>query len=68
LKRRSCLFGPTTGDRVLADTDLISKSKGFHHLWREVKFVSGNVRADGELLTCEPATVLSMAHRYFLFY
>lgn len=25
------------------------------------------VRADGELLTCEPATVLSMAQRYFLF-
>jgi urease subunit alpha len=25
------------------------------------------VRADGELLTCEPARVLSMAQRYFLF-
>ena len=25
------------------------------------------VRADGELLTCEPATVLPMARRYFLF-
>jgi urease subunit alpha len=25
------------------------------------------VRADGELLTCEPATVLPMAQRYFLF-
>ena len=24
-------------------------------------------RADGELLTCEPATVLPMAQRYFLF-
>jgi len=25
------------------------------------------VRADGEHLTCEPATVLPMAQRYFLF-
>jgi urease subunit alpha len=25
------------------------------------------VRADGELLTCKPATVLPMAQRYFLF-
>ncbi len=25
------------------------------------------VRADGELLTCEPATELAMAQRYFLF-
>jgi urease subunit alpha len=25
------------------------------------------VRADGELMTCEPARVLPMAQRYFLF-
>jgi urease subunit alpha len=25
------------------------------------------VRADGQLLTCQPATVLPMAQRYFLF-
>jgi urease subunit alpha len=25
------------------------------------------VRADGQSLTCEPATVLPMAQRYFLF-
>ena len=25
------------------------------------------VRADGELLTCEPATELPMAQRYFLY-
>jgi len=25
------------------------------------------VRANGELLTCEPATVLPLAQRYFLF-
>ena len=28
---------------------------------------SYEVRADGELLTCEPATKLPMAQRYFLF-
>jgi urease subunit alpha len=28
---------------------------------------SYEVRADGELLTCEAATVLPMAQRYFLF-
>ena len=28
---------------------------------------SYEVRADGELLTCEPADVLPMAQRYFLF-
>jgi urease subunit alpha len=28
---------------------------------------SYEVRANGELLTCEPATVLPMAQRYFLF-
>jgi urease subunit alpha len=26
-----------------------------------------DVRADGELLTCEPAETLPMAQRYFLF-
>ena len=35
-------------------------------------FYGGNttcveVRADGQLLTCEPAAVLPMAQRYFLF-
>ncbi len=33
----------------------------------EVDPESYEVRADGELLTCEPATVLPMAQRYFLF-
>jgi urease subunit alpha len=28
---------------------------------------SFEVRADGELLTCEPATTLPMTQRYFLF-
>jgi len=33
----------------------------------EVNPETYEVRADGELLTCEPAKVLAMAQRYFLF-
>jgi len=33
----------------------------------EVDSETYEVRADGILLTCEPATVLPMAQRYFLF-
>jgi urease subunit alpha len=33
----------------------------------EVDSQTYEVRADGELLTCEPATVLPLAQRYFLF-
>jgi urease subunit alpha len=33
----------------------------------EVNPETYEVRADGELLICEPATVLPMAQRYFLF-
>jgi len=33
----------------------------------EVNPDSYEVRADGELLTCKPASVLPMAQRYFLF-
>jgi urease subunit alpha len=33
----------------------------------EVDADSYEVRADGELLTCEPADVLPLAQRYFLF-
>ena len=48
----------------------ISKSSMVHnsampHI--EVNAETYEVRADGELLTCEPATVLPMAQRYFLF-
>ena len=33
----------------------------------EVDSQTYEVRADGELLRCEPATVLPLAQRYFLF-
>jgi urease subunit alpha len=33
----------------------------------EIDAQTYSVRADGELLTCEPAVSLPMAQRYFLF-
>jgi urease subunit alpha len=33
----------------------------------EIDAQTYSVRADGQLLTCEPAQVLPMAQRYFLF-
>ncbi|MBL8673515.1 MAG: urease subunit alpha, partial [Rhodospirillales bacterium] len=48
----------------------ISKKKMVHNSATpriEVDPETYEVRADGELLTCEPATVLAMAQRYFLF-
>ena len=33
----------------------------------EIDAQTYEVRADGQLLTCEPASVLPMAQRYFLF-
>jgi len=41
-----------------------------HNHWLpdiEVDPQTYQVRADGELLTCEPATELPLAQRYFLF-
>lgn len=41
-----------------------------HNDWQpliEVDSQTYQVRANGELLTCEPAAVLPMAQRYFLF-
>ena len=40
---------------------------GAHPLWIDVDPETYAVHADGELLTCEPAVVLPMAQRYFLF-
>ena len=33
----------------------------------EIDAQTYEVRADGQLLTCDPATLLPMAQRYFLF-
>ncbi len=48
----------------------ISKADMVHNAWRPSITVDPEtyeVIADGQLLTCEPATVLPMAQRYFLF-
>jgi urease subunit alpha len=48
----------------------VGKKDMVHNAWQpriEVDPETYEVRADGELLVCEPATVLPMAQRYFLF-
>lgn len=52
------------GTRTLSKRDL-KLNDALPHM--EVDPETYEVRADGELLTCEPATVLPMAQRYFLF-
>jgi urease subunit alpha len=54
----------------VAHTRTISKADMVHNAYCpdiEVNPETYEVRADGELLTCEPAEVLPMAQRYFLF-
>ena len=55
---------------AVRDTRAISKTSMIHNAAlprMEVDPETYEVRADGELLTCEPAEVLPMAQRYFLF-
>jgi len=55
---------------AVADTRRIGKKDMVRNDYRpkiEVDPETYEVRADGELLVCEPATVLPMAQRYFLF-
>jgi urease subunit alpha len=52
------------------NTRRLGKKHMLHNDWQpkiEVDPETYEVRADGELLTCEPAKVLPMAQRYFLF-
>jgi urease subunit alpha len=53
-----------SGTRQLSKGDM-KLNDALPHI--EVDSETYEVRADGELLTCEPATVLPMAQRYFLF-
>ena len=53
-----------TGTRALGKADMVLND-ALPHI--EVDPETYAVRADGELLVCEPATVLPMAQRYFLF-
>ena len=51
-------------------TRKIKKKDMIHNNWQpkiEVDPETYQVRAEGELLVCEPAEVLPMAQRYFLF-
>jgi len=55
---------------AVRDTRRIGKKDMVHNDWRpkiQVDPETYEVRADGELLVCEPATVLPLAQRYFLF-
>jgi urease subunit alpha len=52
------------GTRTVKKTDMVLNGATPHI---EVDPETYEVRADGVLLTCEPATVLPMAQRYFLF-
>ncbi len=58
------LIGTVSGCRTVNKKDLIHND----YLPKiEVDSQTYQVRADGELLTCEPAEVLPLAQRYFLF-
>ncbi|MEY4561561.1 MAG: urease subunit alpha [Pseudomonadota bacterium] len=61
LKRRTAAVKNT---RTITKADMVHNS-GTPHI--EVDPQTYEVRADGVLLTCEPATELPMAQRYFLF-
>jgi len=55
---------PVRNTRTLRKTDMVMNSATPA---MEVDPETYEVRADGELLTCEPADVLPMAQRYFLY-
>jgi urease subunit alpha len=55
---------PVRGCRALGKRDLVLNT-ALPKI--EVNADTYEVRADGELMTCEPATVLPLAQRYFLF-
>ena len=55
---------------AVRDTRRIGKKHMVHNAWMpklEVDPETYEVRADGELLVCEPAKTLPMSQRYFLF-
>jgi urease subunit alpha len=55
---------------ITRDSRLVRKSNMIHNDYQptiEVDPQTYQVRADGQLLTCEPARVLPLAQRYFLF-
>ena len=64
IQQLQSLIGMARGCRGVGKADMI------HNDWRPAISVDPQtyeVRADGELLVCEPAKVLPLAQRYFLF-
>jgi urease subunit alpha len=57
-------LSPVRGTRSIRKRDLVHNDYQPHI---EVDPQTYEVRADGQLLTCEPASVLPLAQRYFLF-
>jgi urease subunit alpha len=55
---------PVLGTRTLRKSDMVLND---YLPFIEVDSQTYEVRADGQLLTCEPASVLPLAQRYFLF-
>ncbi|APV50758.1 urease subunit alpha [Betaproteobacteria bacterium GR16-43] len=63
-------LGLTRQLEVVKDIRKVGKKDMIHNTWQpkiEVDPETYVVKADGELLTCEPAKVLPMTQRYFLF-
>jgi urease subunit alpha len=58
------LIGVVSNTRAIGKKDLIHNA---YQPYIEVDAQTYQVRADGELLVCEPAEVLPLAQRYFLF-
>jgi urease subunit alpha len=58
------LIVPVSGVRQIMKKDMVNNSYAPH---MEVDPQTYEVRADGQLLYCEPAKVLPLAQRYFLF-
>ena len=55
---------------AVRNTRAVNKASMIHNALTptiEVDSETYEVRVDGELITCEPASVLPMAQRYFLF-
>ena len=48
-------------------SDSSLRDRGAYAPTMQIDAQTYEVRADGQLLTCEPAAVLPMAQRYFLF-
>ena len=69
-RRRSPTLGLRKPLEAVKNTRTIGKNDMMHNDGTpqiEVDPETYEVRADGELLVCEPASVLPMAQRYFLF-